>query len=173
MNQSTNLTESLRHVVEKQIKLLGRFKVECVVVGGVAATLHGSEIPTTDIDVCYGRNPSNLERLASALQSVNARLRGAPEDVPFILDAETLRRGLNFTFTTDIGSLDLLGEVRGVGYYEDVSEGSLTYELFGYPFRVIDIGKLILAKRAAGRPKDLVLIPELEAIQELQRLEQS
>lgn len=164
---------SLNKIIEAPLKLLGRHEVEIVIIGAVAAAVYGTSQLTNDLDVCYARHPANLERLASALQSVNARLRGAPEDVPFILDAETLHRGLNFTFSTDIGSLDLLGEVRGVGYYEDVSEGSLTYDLFGYPFRVIDIGKLILAKRAAGRPKDLVLIPELEAIQELQRLERS
>ena len=78
---------------------------------------------------------------------------------------------MNFTFITDIGSLGLLGEVRGVGGYNDVLDGSVTYELFGYRFQVIEIGKLILAKRAAGRPKDLIAIPELEAIQERQSLE--
>ena len=80
---------------------------------------------------------------------------------------------MNFTFVTDIGTLDLLGEVRGVGFYEDVLAGSTTYELFGYQFPVINIGKLIVAKRAAGRPKDLIAIPELEAIQERQRIEQA
>ncbi|HEV8366826.1 MAG TPA: hypothetical protein VGQ39_02650 [Pyrinomonadaceae bacterium] len=163
-----NLTEDLEFRIQKQARLLGSFNIECIIVGGVAATLHGSEIPTTDLDVCYHRTPQNLERLANALQSVHARLRNAPEDIPFLLDAETLHRGLNFTFTTDIGSLDLLGEVRGIGYYEDVLEGALTYKLFGYSFRVMDIGKLIIAKRTAGRPKDLLVIPELEAIQELQ-----
>lgn len=87
------------------------------------------------------------------------------------IDAETLRRGLNFTFTTDIGDLDLPGEVRGVGHYEDTLAGSVTVELFGYRFAVIDIAKLIVAKRAAGRPKDLIALPELEAIQEAQAIE--
>ena len=79
-----------------------------------------------------------------------------------------MRRGLNFTFATDIGDLDLLGEVRGIGHYEAVVTDSVTVELFGHSFAVIDIGKLIIAKRAAGRPKDLVALPELEAIQEAQ-----
>jgi len=84
------------------------------------------------------------------------------------MDSETLRRGLNFTFSTTIGNVDLLGEVLGIGYYEDAIKGALTYDLFGYEFRVIDIAKLIASKRAAGRPKDLLVIPELEAIQERQ-----
>jgi len=142
-----------------------------VVIGPVAATLFGSTQLTNDLDVCYARNSKNLEKLANALQSVNAHLRGVPDNVPFLLDAETLRKGLNFTFITDIGSLDLRGEVRGVGGYDDVLEGSVTYELFGYRFQVIEIGKLILAKRAAGRPKDLIAIPELEALQERQSIE--
>ena len=164
------LNENVTRLIEKQARLLANFEVECVIVGGVAATLHGSEIPTTDIDVCYARNLPNLERLAAALQSVNARLRNAPEDIRFILDAETLKRGLNFTFSTDIGNMDLLGEVQGVGNYDDVIAGSLIVTLFGHRFAVIDIRKLIAAKRAAGRPKDLIAIPELEAIQEAQTI---
>ena len=155
-------------IIEAPLRLLAEYRVECVIVGGIAATLHGSSLLTNDVDVCYARDSDNLKRLVKALQSVNARLRNAPEGLPFILDAETLERGLNFTFSTDIGDLDLLGEVRGVGVYKDVVDGALTFELFGHQFLVIDIGKLIVAKRAAGRPKDLIALPELEAIHEAQ-----
>ena len=155
-------------IIEAPLRLLGEHKVDCVIVGGVAAAIHGSSLLTSDLDVCYARDSANLKRLAEALQSVHARLRNAPEGLPFILDAETLRRGLNFTFATDIGDLDLLGEVRGIGHFEAVVTDSVTVELFGYRFAVMDIGKLILAKRAAGRPKGLVALPELEAIQEAQ-----
>ena len=168
MTRPSNLNDGLANLIERQVRLLGRFDVQAVIIGGVAATLHGSEVPTTDLDVCYARSAENLEKLAQALSSINARLRNAPEDLPFILDAETLKRGLNFTFTSDIGSLDLLGEVRGVGYYEDVLPGSLIFELFGYPFPVIEITKLIVAKRTAGRGKDLVVLTELEAIRDQQ-----
>ena len=161
----------LSNIIEAPLQLLGEYKVECVIVGGVAAAIHGSLLLTNDLDVCYARNAANFKQLADALQSVHARLRNTPEGLPFILDAETLKRGLNFTFATDIGDLDLLGEVRGVGQYEDVRAGSVTVDLFGYRFAVIDIGKLIVAKRAAGRPKDLIALPELEAIQEAQTIE--
>lgn len=159
----------LSKIVEAPLRLLGEHRIDCVIVGGIAATVHGSSLLTNDVDVCYARDPENLNRLAGALQSVHARLRNAPEGLPFILDAETLKRGLNFTFTTDIGDLDLLGEVRGVGHYEEVLAGSITVELFDHRFAVIDIGKLVIAKRAAGRPKDLIALPELEAIQEAQQ----
>ena len=154
------------NIIEAPLRLLGEYKVDCVIVGGVAAAIHGSLLLTNDLDVCYARHATNLKQLAEALQSVHARLRNAPEGLPFILDAETLKRGLNFTFTTDIGDLDLMGEVRGVGSYEEVLAGSVSVELFDYHFAVIDLGKLIVAKRAAGRPKDLMALPELEAIQE-------
>ncbi|HET6978853.1 MAG TPA: hypothetical protein VFI24_21145 [Pyrinomonadaceae bacterium] len=157
-------------IVEAPLRLLAKFNVECVIVGGIAAALHGSSLLTNDVDVCYARDSNNLKRLADALVSVNARLRNVPEGLPFILDAETLARGLNFTFSTDVGDLDLLGEIRGVGTYKNVLDGSITFELFGYHFAVIDIGKLIAAKRAAGRSKDLIALPELEAIQEAQEM---
>jgi hypothetical protein len=160
----------LSNIIEAPLRLLGEYRVNCVIVGGVAAAIHGSLLLTNDLDVCYARDAPNLKQLAAALQSVHARLRNAPEGLPFVLDAETLKHGLNFTFATDIGDVDLLGEVSGVGNYEEVLEDSVTVDLFGYNFAVIDIGKLIVAKRAAGRPKDLIALPELEAIQEAQGL---
>jgi hypothetical protein len=155
-------------VIEAPLRLLGDYQVDCVIVGGVAAAIHGSSLLTADLDICYARDAANLLRLAEALQSVNARLRNAPAGLPFILDAETLKRGLNFTFTTDIGDLDLLGEVRGIGHYEAVIVDAVMVDLFGYRFAVMNIGRLIAAKRATGRPKDLLALPELEAIQEAQ-----
>jgi hypothetical protein len=160
--------QRLIRIIEEPLKLLGKYEIECVIIGGVASTLYGSTILTNDLDVCYARNAGNLEKLATALRSVNAKLRNTPPDLPFLLDADTLRRGLNFTFTTDVGSLDLLGEVRGVGLYEDVVAQAITYELLGYLFPVIEINKLVLAKRTAGRPKDMIVVVELEAILEQQ-----
>jgi hypothetical protein len=79
-------------IIEAPLRLLGEYKVDCVIVGGVAAAIHGSLILTNDLDVCYARDPTNLERLADALKSVHARLRNVPEGLPFILDAETFSR---------------------------------------------------------------------------------
>ena len=159
--------------VEKQIRLVGEFQIDCVLVGGVAATVHGSSIPTQDLDICYLRDPGNLTKVVKALRSVNATLRGAPKNIPFILDEETLRRGLNFTFDTDAGKLDLLGEVRGVGMYSDCLLNADEAEIFGYNCRVLSLDKLIDAKRAAGRPKDLIALSELEAIREYKRSRRS
>ena len=66
-------------IIEAPLRLLGEYGVQCVIVGGVAAAIHGSLILTNDLDVCYARDAANLERLAQALKSVHARLRNAPE----------------------------------------------------------------------------------------------
>ena len=155
--------------VRNQLELLAQHTVKCVIIGGVAAVYYGSSEVTHDLDVCYARDRQNMEKLVIALKSVNARLRGAPRDVPFILDADSLRKGLNFTFDTDIGSLDLLGEIRGVGGFNDVIEDSERAEMFGHEFFMISLKKLIEAKRIAGRSKDLRVLPELEAIYEYQQ----
>jgi hypothetical protein len=150
--------------IEEHLRLLGKYRVDCVIVGGVAATIHGASQFTSDLDICYDREPANLARVVQALRSVNARLRGVPENLPFILDEETLQKGLNFTFSTDIGSLDLLGEVSGVGGFREAIEKAEVRDFFGNDFPILSLPKLIAAKRAAGRPKDLNTLPELEAI---------
>lgn len=158
--------------LEPQLTWLGQHKIACVIIGGVAGFAHGSSALTHDLDVCYARDAANLERLAGALQTVHARLRGAPEGLPFLLDAQTLRNGLNFTFQTDIGPIDLLGEVAGVGGYDQARAGAIPVEFFRYEFPVLSLPCLIAAKRAAGRTKDLLVLPELEAIWELQQQQQ-
>lgn len=140
--------------------------VEFIVIGGLAAVAHGASRATFDVDVVYRRSPENLERTAAALRPIRPYLRGTPPGLPFLWDAETLRRGLNFTLTTSLGDLDLLGEIAGGGRYEDLLPHSERAEVQGVPCQVLGIRKLIAAKRAAGRPKDLEAIAELEAILE-------
>lgn len=155
------------------LKLFADFGVNCVVVGGVAAGAHGSSQATFDVDICYARDKANLTRLVQALRSVNATLRGAPNNLPFILDEATIGHGLNFTFDTDIGKIDILGEVQGVGWYSECLDHSDDIEILGYPFRVLSLENLIAAKRFAGRPKDLLVLPELEALLEHERAAES
>jgi hypothetical protein len=84
--------------------------------------------------------------------------------LPFVFDAATIRRGLNFTLTTDLGWIDLLGEIAGGGTFEQLMSHTVEMRLFGHPFRVLSLPRLIHVKRAAGRPKDLEAIAELEAL---------
>jgi hypothetical protein len=137
-----------------------------VIVGGVAATLHGSARVTFDLDVVYDRSAENLERIVSALVPFEPYLRGAPQGPPFRFDAETLKRGLNFTLASAGGSIDLLGELAGIGDYAAVRRYAIETQMFGAIYQFIDLDGLIISKRAAGRRKDLETIAELEAIRQ-------
>jgi hypothetical protein len=112
----------------------------------------------------YCRAPENLERLAAALGPYKPYPRGAPPGLPFRWDVRTLENGLNFTLTTTLGDIDLFGEIIGGGYYEDLSPDSLVVRVFECEVKCLNLERLIYVKRAAGRPKDLDAIAELEAI---------
>jgi hypothetical protein len=143
--------------------------VEFVIIDGFAATAHGSAHVTVDLDIVYRRTPDNIERLTSALAPLQPYLRGAPPGLPFRFDTETVRRGLNFTLTTIAGDVDVLGEATGEGTYEALEPHFETRRMFDLDIRFVDLDTLIRLKRAAGRPKDLERIAELEAIREEQR----
>jgi predicted nucleotidyltransferase len=150
-------------------RILGALRgadVSFVIVGGVAATVHGSARLTSDVDVVYARSRANIERLVAALAPLKPYLRGAPPGLPFHFDADTVRRGLNFTLTTEAGPVDVLGEITGIGDYDAVLAVSEDVSLFGATYRCINIDALIVAKRAAGRPKDLEAVAELELIRD-------
>lgn len=151
---------------EKALTVLAEAQVRFVIVGGLAVTIHGSAYVTYDLDFCYARDAENLSRLVKALRPYNPRLRGAPASLPFRFNEQTLKSGLNFTLTTDMGDLDLLGEVTGIGDYAAALAMSMPVELFGHDFDILTLEALIASKRAAGRPKDLLILPELEALHE-------
>ena len=148
------------------IRTLTEGGVEFVPVGGICAWSHGSDRATTDVDIVYDRSPENLARLAATLEPLHPSLRGAPPGLPFLWDVGTLGRGLNFTLTTDLGPLDLLGEMAGGGRHGQLLPHTLTVEMLDVECRALTLEALIRAKRAAGRPKDLEAIAELEAIRE-------
>ena len=150
----------------KLLRLLTEQEVAFIIIGGVAAVIHGSSRLTQDLDVVYQRSPQNLTRLVQALAEQSPYLRGAPPGLPFQWSVTTLRMGLNFTLETSVGPLDLLGEVTGGGSYEDLLEHTIEVEVFGVRCRCLDLPALIRTKRAVGRPKDLEAIAELEVIWE-------
>jgi predicted nucleotidyltransferase len=154
--------------VEGLLRTLAQGGVEFILVGGVAATAHGSARLTQDVDVVYSRSSDNLARLVSALAPHSPYLRGAPPGLPFRWDKGTLLRGLNFTLTTALGDLDLLGELTGGGSYEDLLTDTISIQVFGVECRCLALEGLIRVKRAAGRPKDLEAVAELEALREEQ-----
>jgi hypothetical protein len=141
-------------------------RVEFVIVGGLAGNLHGSARVTYDLDVAYARDVENLERLAAMLSSVHATLRGAPEDLPFLLDAKTLAAGSNFTFATDFGPLDVLGDPAGAPPYSELAAEAEHLDLAGLEVAVASLDHLIRMKEAAGRPQDKLDASEYRALWE-------
>jgi predicted nucleotidyltransferase len=144
-------------------------RVDFVIIGGVALVLHGSARVTRDLDLCYERSPRNLAAMERALAPFRPRLRGAPADLPFQLDAPTLQAGLNFTLETDAGEVDLLGEVTGVGGYAEVARDAVEIDLYGNRVRVMSLDTLERAKRATGRRRDLLDLAEIRLIRERRR----
>lgn len=149
------------------IVMLKQQKVDFIVVGGVAASLHGSARSTQDLDIVYRRSDENISRLIALLEPHSPYLRGVPPGLPFVLDGKTVKSGLNFTLTTDVGAIDLLGEIAGGGTYEDLLPYTESMEAGNVVFDCVNLDKLIHLKRAAGRPKDLEVIAELEALWEV------
>jgi transcriptional regulator with XRE-family HTH domain len=144
------------------LKALVEHGVDFVLVGGMAGIALGSSYPTYDLDVAYARDEANLERLARALVElrVSPRVKGEAADLPFIADARSLANGANFTFMTEFGMFDILGDLAGIRSYEDLRRDATVEEVEGFPIRVASIAHLIAMKRAANRIKDKLMLEE-------------
>ena len=158
---------------DELIPLLVQAQVEFIIIGGVAARVHGSARLTEDLDIAYRRIPENIQRIVQALAPYDPYVRGAPRGLPFQWDERTIHNGLNFTLTTTLGSIDLLGEVTGGGTYDHLLPHSVIREFYGQQCWCLDVETLIRVKRAAGRPKDFEAIAELEAILEERQLSEN
>lgn len=153
-------------------ELLGplvRRGVDFVLIGGMAGISHGSNYPSYDLDVLYSRAPDNISRLVAALEEIGVRLRGAPADLPFLLDARTIENGANFTFVTPHGDFDVLADAAGMPSYEDVRSDSVEREIAGHSVKVVSLDHLIAMKRAANRPKDQLMVEEYIVLADEQR----
>ena len=155
------------------LRVLVAHGVDFVVVGGIAGIARGSAYMTQDLDIAYSRDPENLEHLAEALADLDARLRGAPEDVPFLLDAATLRQGAHFTFDTSKGPFDILDRPDGSPRYEELKRrAGDPKDVDGVLVHVASIDDLIAMKESTGRPRDTVIASELRMLaDEIRELE--
>ena len=149
----------------RALRVLVRYDVRFVVIGGIAGRLWGSPTVTNDLDVCPAWDGQNLERLAAALRELRASLRGVDEDVPLRLDARTLSAGHNFTFATSAGAVDVIGAPAGaLSFVELLARAETIAVAADLSVLVVDLGDLITLKRVAGRPKDLIEVEVLEAV---------
>lgn len=150
--------------VEELLRRLADAEVDFVVVGGIAAVLHGYVRTTKDLDITYDTHVENLDRLGRLLTELDARPPGVDDDVPFVPDGRTLRRTQLLTLRTRLGWLDLLVAPDGARRYERLRADAFVVDLDGRTVRVASIDDLIAMKRTAGRPQDLADIEALETI---------
>jgi hypothetical protein len=148
------------------LKLLRQHEIEFVIVGGFAAMAHGASQLTQDVDVCFEFTPKNVRRLAGALKDFHPIHRMTPQRLPLELNDENIARLKNLYLQTDLGQLDCLSEVKGVGDFAEVQRQSIEIELPAGPCRILSLDALIRAKEAMGGPKDKLTILQLKAIQE-------
>jgi hypothetical protein len=136
--------------------------VEFVVVGGIAANFHGSALATFDCDVAIDLDSDNLQKMAKALAILSPTFRG--KNPPILFDEDMALKGgwKNIYLNTSAGILDCLGEIKGLGGYEVCRENSVEAELGDFSVRFLSREALITAKKAMGRPKDLLTVAHLE-----------
>jgi hypothetical protein len=143
--------------------------VDFVVVGGVAAALHGSDRSTFDLDICPAQDPGNLEALGVALTEIDARLRGIEEDLPFVADGRSLAGIEILTLSTSLGALDVLVRPHGSPPYTALKRRATRLEIGPLTVLVASMDDLIAMKRESDRPKDRDDVERLEALARLSR----
>jgi len=148
------------------LKRLNKHHVKFVLVGGVACVIHGSQVVTQDVDICAPLTPENLSGLIASLAGAHPRFRMSPDLRPLPDVPEALAGFENLYLITDLGQLDVLSEIGGVGEYSEVERHTILVDLEGTPCRVLDLDTLIAAKKAMNSPKDRQVALELEAIRE-------
>jgi hypothetical protein len=149
---------------------LEKHGVEFVLIGGLAATAHGSPMVTRDVDITPARGPKNLERLSSALKELHARMRteSEPDGLEFDHGALLLSRLEILNLVTDAGDLDLSLSPSGTRGFEDLTRDAVRMEILGVSTRVASLADVVRSKEAAGRMKDLAALPTLRRLLERQ-----
>jgi predicted nucleotidyltransferase len=147
---------------QRLIETLNRHGVEFIVVGGVAAVLHGAPVTTFDLDALFRVNESNARRLLTALEELHARYRGhAPPLRPTLKD---VLAGGHLLLATDAGPLDMLGFIGDQERFEDFADAIVRIEAEGLQVPILGLADLIRVKRALSRDKDLPALRLLEAL---------
>ncbi len=148
------------------LRILTANDVEHVVVGGVAGVLHGSRLVTEGLGLCAPLSTPNLTRLLAALGDSNPRFRMTPDRRVLPSDPSALAGYRNLYLITDLGQIDILSEITGVGDYAEVSKHTVSVDLGGFTCRILDLDTLIVAKSVLKSQKDLQAVLELKALRE-------
>jgi hypothetical protein len=156
--------------LEDLVERLIRSHVEFVIVGGFAVLAHGASLMTEDIDICCPFSEQNLQALQSAVRDLRPVHRMTPQRLPFELTPSLVSSLKSLYLATDLGKLDCLGEVLGVGGFEQVKRRSIEVKFESGPCKVLNIDALIEAKAAMNRTRDRMAISQLKAIKERQGL---
>jgi hypothetical protein len=141
--------------------------VQFVLIGGYACIVHGGTLSTLDVDVCCDFTPENLLRLQQAVTDINPVHRMTPKRIPLSLTAKNCQDLKNLYLDTDLGQLDCVSEVQGLGDFCKVSQMCQTIETEGIKLNVLNREALIQSKKAMGRPRDHEAVRELEAIKKM------
>jgi hypothetical protein len=136
------------------LRVLSEHAVDYVLVGGLAAQAHGNVRTTFDVDLLPRPEPSNLSRLADALNALDARVLN-PGSKQLSIDAGMLSRATLWQFATAHGPVDVLHDAPGAPPYDELRSGALELELSGMRVAVAGRDDLIAMRRARGRPVDL------------------
>jgi hypothetical protein len=146
--------------------VLDRHGVRYILIGGLAAILHGASHLTTDVDLVPMEARENLDRLSAALKELHARIRvtGEPEGVPFDHSAESLARVRVWNLQTDAGDLDITFEPSGTRGYDDLRRDAVSVHLRSGAVIVASLADVIRSKEAADRPRDRAALPGLRAL---------
>ncbi len=136
-----------------------------MIVGGFAGVIYGSTLVTRDVDLCLLLSPAEIARLRQVLERFHPVHRMTPSRLSFIEEPRDITNINNLYLDTDLGVVDLLSEIKGVGNYVRVLQEAQSVALFGHDMKIISITDLIASKKAMGREKDLIAVRELEEIQ--------
>lgn len=147
------------------LKVLNEAKIDFVLIGGFASVVYGSSMVTRDLDICAFINPDQIERLRACLSQFHPRHRMTPKKLSFLEYPSNTKELKNIYLETDLGVLDIIGEVTGVGDFKKISANAVEIDIYGIKCKVMAIDDLIASKKALGRYKDLAVVRELEFIQ--------
>lgn len=150
--------------LQKLLEFLVKSPLDFVIVGGFAAVLHGCNQTTRDIDICLVLVPDKIQLLRQVLKPLNPKIRTTQEKPSFLTSPEDMSGIQNLHLETDLGVLDLVAKVEGVGDFYSVLKNAIEIELYGEKCFLISLDDLIKSKKALGRHRDLVVVKELEAI---------